>query len=147
MKSKLLWAYLVLLHIVILILGLVVIRAIHLVRSDRQLPGSVLSASYMNIADEQEWWHRLNHENRDPVSIVKELKYGVADITVAPPGCSLVWYFYRQEGNNWHVVTADFQTTERADAHLKSRSGVTGTVDGPPFGDLDGVPDSNIAID
>jgi hypothetical protein len=147
MKTKILWVYIVLLHIVILILGVVLARAIQQVRADRQLPGSVLFTSYINIDDEQEWWHILNHESRDPVSTVKELKHGVAEITISPPGCSLVWYFYRPQGQEWHVVTADFQTAENANMHLSSRSGVPGTVDGPPFGILDGVSDANITID
>lgn len=140
------WAYLVVLHIVVLF----VIAAIPEVRNrfqmEKRLPGSRLSTQYDNRPDE--WMRFIMHDGRpSPVVSIIDRPFGVEHIAVAPPGSRYVWNFDRDEGEEWKLFVAEYDTARQAAAHNQGDWSKHVMVDGYPGGGLDGYPDREVFIE
>lgn len=143
-KSISLKAYLVVLHLVIVLLIATLVMAIYFIRSDFRLPGSRLSTTYTNGDDD--WGYYIQHDDRDLLVGVAELPFGVHTIVVSPPDCQYVWTFDREVEEDWKLYISDFGTPQRANSHLEDPSSTHMITDGFPYGPLDGFPDREVLV-
>lgn len=144
MKKYAFRVYFVVVHLLIIVLVAMLGLAIHLVRADRRLPGSRLSATYTNNDDD--WWHYILHDDRDPVAAVHDRYFGVDHILVAPPDSSYVWNWSREEGREWELIVSEYANANAADNHLETTGIRRLILDGSGSLPIDGYPDREVEI-
>ena len=140
------WAYLVVLHLAVLLIIAAIPEVQRRFQMQQRLPGSRLYTQYDNRP--AEWMRFIMHDGyTSPVVSIVDRPFGVNHIAVSPPGARFVWSFDREEGQEWSLFIAEYDTAKQAAMHTLGDWSTHVMIDGEPGVGLDGYPNREVYID